>query len=348
MFGSRLFRKSNKEPVRNEFAYGEEKDEGLEEGDFARSLDELSADDIVLNETAARKKGASVFEWIRRIIFWGSLVVFIGSLVMLAQNLIARQKAKDIYAQLQMDFFSDDFSEGLGLTTDLDRLAKDQADGSLANVTDIRTDRSALPALEVEQKTYNLELEKIRARLTSLAQINPDLYGYIVVDGTHINYPIVQGTDNDYYLNHVYNGDYLPIGSIFVDYRNDKTIDENYNTVIYGHNITSGAMFHDITLFYEEEYMNEKLITIYTMDGIFIYEPFSVYQARSDYNYFKTSFNSAAELVKFAETARENSRVQKDITFTEDDRLLTLSTCTNSENNLRYALHAKLIKVIRD
>ncbi len=228
-------------------------------------------------------------------------------------------------------------------------LAEDTENNSLVGMSEaIENLSDEDDTVQTEQKQYNEELEMVRAKLSSLAQKNPDLYGWISVEGTNINYPIVQGDDNSYYLNHAYTGDYLPIGAIFVDYRNNTSITKNYNTVIYGHNITSGTMFHDIEKFYNDDYFNEKYIVIYTMDGIYYYKPFSIYKARYDYQYFRTAFTSADDFISFANEMRDNSQKEKDIEFTKNDRILTLSTCTNVINSERYALHARLVKTIVD
>jgi sortase B len=233
-------------------------------------------------------------------------------------------------------------------------LASDTESTTLNDMTSIRSGMAAenageaKPAAEEEEKKHNEELEKMRAGLMSLAQINPDVYGWITVEGTNINYPLVQGEDNDHYLNHAYTGDYLPIGSIFVDFRCEESITRNFNTVIYGHNITTGAMFHDVTKFFKDEYFNGTYIYVYTLDGIYVYEPFSIYKTREDYNYFRTAFSSVEKFVEFAEELRDNSDKAKDVTFGKNDRILTLSTCTNIVQSERYALHARLVKTILD
>lgn len=333
----------------------EEGDVDFGQGVFINSLDDFSADDVVLNDAAVKAAKVTPIEIIRRIMFWVCLGTFVISFSMLIENLIAKQKGDEIYAQLENEFLSSGFSFG----SMSDFTPEEGAVKYLAADREAKTTLSITARSEgaVDENTtssgtqsggYNEELEKMRAGLSSLAQINPDVYGWIAVDGTQINYPIVQGEDNDYYLDHAYTGDYLPIGSIFADYRNNESVTKNYNTILYGHNITSGSMFHDVTKFFEDEYFDNSYIYIYTTDGIFVYEPFSVYETRYDYNYFKTSFKNAEEFIAFAEEVRDNSSMEKDIEFNGNDRIITLSTCTNGAYYSRYALHAKLIKTIVD
>ncbi|MBQ4354736.1 MAG: class B sortase [Clostridia bacterium] len=333
-----------------------ETDADFKSGLFINSLDHLTEDDIVMNETAEKMSRTSPLEWIRRVLFVFFAGMFVVSCVLLVDNLIDKQKSAAIYDQLQGEFFSSGFSfdPSMAFNPEEGAVSYLTADTTLM-VTPCMTDimngiEMEQPINAVVQKEYNEELVKMRAGLASLRQINEDLYGWISVEGTTINYPIVQGEDNDYYLDHAYTGDYLPNGSIFADYRNHTSITKNYNTVLYGHNITSGAMFHDVTKFFKDEYFEGVYINVYTDDGIFIYEPFSVYETRYDYNYFKTGFTSAENFIAFAEQMRDNSSMKSkaDMTFTERDRILTLSTCTNGAYYARYALHAKLVKTILD
>ena len=336
----------------------EKQENGFENGTFLNSLDDLSERDIELNAAAEQAAKLSFTEILRRIVFYSCFAVFIVSCLLLVQNLIAKQRGVEIYDRLEQEFFSTGFSLDLADAFRPDEgavkyLAAGAESPTLNDMTSIRNGMEAQNAEEpavLPEEEHNEELEKMRAGLMSLARINPDVYGWITVEGTNINYPLVQGEDNDYYLNHAYTGEFLPNGSIFVDYRNYDDIMKNFNTVMYGHNIPSGAMFHDVEKFIKDatykDYFYNTTINIYTNDGIFIYEPFAVYKTRMDYNYFKTGFKTPGDFVTFCEEVKANSKHQKDMTFTETDRIITMSTCTNILNSERYALHAKLIKAI--
>lgn len=325
----------------------------FENGRFLNSVEQLSEEDVELSATTVRKTPSDLP---RKIAFAFFSVTFILSCAMLIQNLVSKYKAAQIYDRLEEEFFSAGFQFDVTDAQPVDEgeVGRLKADVELSGMATMSENLEKLHSeddseTEIEKKEYNEELEKMRAGLASLAQINPDIYGWITVEGTAINYPLVQGEDNDYYLSHAYTGDYLPEGSIFVDYHNSKSITKNYNTVFYGHNITTGAMFHDVTKFFKDSYMNGAYIYVYTYDGVYIYEPFSVYESRYDYNYFKTGFTGAEDFIAFAEEVRDNSAVaKKDVSFGENDRLLTLSTCTNGVYTQRYALHARLIKTITD
>ena len=196
------------------------------------------------------------------------------------------------------------------------------------------------------------KLSQIRASISELKEQNPDVYGWIFVSDSDINYPIVKGTDNRYYLNHSIEKSYLAIGTIFADSNCKETITDNYNTVFYGHNVVTdrkgSSMFHDVTKFLDSEYFNNTMIYIYTMDGIFVYKPFSIYGTTSDHFYFTTEFTGEAAFLKFASDVKALSSHKTDAEIKSGDTIITLSTCTNGPKNARYALHAVLIDHISD
>ena len=332
-----------------------ESDADFQSGLFINSLDDLAEDDIPLSDTAREAMKTPASEYFRRIMFWLFFASFLVSSFLLVRNLIQKQQATKIYSQLQEEFFAAGFTFDVSDAFRTDRsetpgLAEDSEQHTIRTMTELlEGGENEIPEdASVTVHSYNAELEKMRAFLQSAKRTCPDLYAWINVSGTNINYPITQSEDNSYYLNHAANGDYNPEGSIFADYRNDDSITKNYNTVFYGHNISNGAMFHDVTKFFKDEFFNGVYIYVSTMDGIYVYEPFAVYETAYDSDYFKVRFSSADEFVAFAEECQNLSTKSKDFTFSGRDRILTLSTCTNGYFTQRYALHAKLIKTILD
>ncbi len=200
----------------------------------------------------------------------------------------------------------------------------------------------------IENTVYNEEVELMKAKLSALKNTYPDIYGQIIINDTVINYPVVKGEDNDYYLNHAFTGEPLSIGSVFADYRLNDYILDNYNTVFYAHNSSTGKMFADVMKYaYDEEFFNTHNIYVYTPTGLYVFEPFNLSVFQSNYPYFKTRFSSGAEFVKFANEMQSHSQYKKRAEFDEDDRIITLSTCTKlGIKSLRYCLQAKLIEVI--
>lgn len=297
-------------------------------------------------------KNRSSFAKLRNVLFFVFLALFIISATLLAVSIFQRENGNRIYEDAK-DIFASAVDNGFEITLSESVSGLEADKGSAANesITDKLggAEQDTQPA-DDEKKEYNEVLEKVRAGLNSLRQINEDIYGWIKVSGTSIDYPIMQCGNNDHYLNHAYNGEYSPLGSIFADYRCSDKITDNLNTVLYGHNLLTGGsdMFHDIEMFLDREFFTSARIIVYTFDGIYVYEPFSVYEARYDYNYYKTEFHDEEAFIAFANAVTDNSRHENDVSFSAEDRILTLSTCTNYEHFTRYALHAKLINAIED
>ena len=105
-------------------------------------------------------------------------------------------------------------------------------------------------------------------------------------------------------------------------------------------------MFHDMTKFLNEDFFRSAKIYIYTMEGVYIYQPVSVYQTTAEYQYFRTEFGSEASFLEFANEVVSNSKFASDAVLSAGDTMITLSTCTNGAANGRYALHAKLVETI--
>ena len=176
-----------------------------------------------------------------------------------------------------------------------------------------------------------------------LKELYPDTYGYIVIDGTDVSYPIMRASNNDFYLNRAYTGEYSPVGSVFADYRSEDDPGNNANTVLYAHNLMYGGMFHALEEMYlDGELFERALVRLYTSDCEYVYKPVSVYETVSDGDYFETEFADDGEIAEFKETVISRSVHSADIPDI-DGVMLTLSTCTNRLQSGRYALHAILI-----
>lgn len=196
-----------------------------------------------------------------------------------------------------------------------------------------------------EEKDLNVS-EKYIIDFEKLMKINSDIIGWIKVEGTEIEYPVVQGTDNSFYLKHSLDKTYNAAGWIFADYRNQFGKQRDKNTIIYGHNRRDGSMFCSLkdvlkSDWYEENKKERKIIFI-TKDEKNIYEPFSAYQIEQESYYLTTKFSTNEEYNKFLQTIKLRTEVNFNVDITENDEILTLSTCANN-NDYRIVLHAKKI-----
>ena len=189
---------------------------------------------------------------------------------------------------------------------------------------------------QVEEKTYNIDFAKLK-------EMNSDTVAWVKVEGTDVEYTVVQANNNDYYLNHNFEKQYNSAGWIFADYKN-KLDGTDKNIIVYGHNRRDGSMFASLkNILKEEWYTNEenRKVTFVTEDEYSTYEVFSVYQIEREEYYLTTSFANG-EFREFIENIKNRSTVDFNVDVTEADRILTLSTCAN-DNKYRVVLHAKKI-----
>ena len=172
----------------------------------------------------------------------------------------------------------------------------------------------------------------------ALREINPDVVGWIYIEGTSINYPMVQGADNSYYLYRLFDGTENKSGSIFVDYRNSRDLSDR-NTVLYGHNLQSGAMFHDILLYKDQTFYEEHpTALLLTPERNYKIELIAGYVTDMNSDAWKMKFESDVEFALWLEQGIIQSTFQSAVRPTAQDRVVTFSTCTYEYNDARYVL----------
>ena len=207
----------------------------------------------------------------------------------------------------------------------------------LAEVQDIY-DSLEIPEEEVSYGDF-------RSQFFDLHKINPDIVGWITVEGTIINYPILQTKDNDYYLNRNYKGEDSRAGSIFMDYRNNVE-EENRNTIVYGHRMKDDTMFNSLTNYLDEEFFKaHQTINYDTMYGSYDAEVFAAYYTTTDFDYIQTDFESDEEYASFLNEVEDKSEIEADFDVNADDQIVTLSTCdyTLDPDKGRLVVHAKIV-----
>lgn len=174
-----------------------------------------------------------------------------------------------------------------------------------------------------------------------LTKINEDYKIWINVSNTNINYPVVQGTDNDFYLNHDFNKRESSSGAIFLDYKND--IDKDKNIIIYGHNMKNKTMFQNLMKFKDKSFCEQdNKITLIIDDIIYEYDIFSAYVSDVKDVNLKINFKDDKEYLKYIEDIKKKSIFNRDIDIKSNDRIITLSTCSYEKNNARMIIHGKL------
>ena len=178
-----------------------------------------------------------------------------------------------------------------------------------------------------------------------LIKINEDYKMWIEVPNTNINYPVVQGEDNDFYLNHDFNKKESSSGAIFIDYKNN--IEKDKNIIIYGHNMRNKSMFQNLMKFKDEAFWKENSKIILTIGGKrYEYKIFSSYISNAKDIDLKTNFENDDEYLKYIDSIKKKSIFHRDIDIKSDDRIITLSTCSYEEDNNRMIIHGILEKII--
>ena len=298
----------------------------------------LSADDIVPEE----KKKQTVFSFLsshlRQIVLVLCLAVLIGSLVRIFDSLRHYAMADSIYHQIENEILGEGGAEMMyaaapSLTTPDYAASQSLTEKDLSDYTN------------TDVNTINKEFERVRNKLVTLKQQYPNLYGWISIPGTNISYPVMQSYDNSYYLTRSYTGSSLKAGSIFADFRCSRELMRNYNLVVYGHHMTNNSMFHALDNYLNEDFFRKnKTIIVYTLDGMFTYEIFSIFETNKYYDYIQTDFYTRASFVSFANEMAGNSIFRTGRTFTESDRLITLSTCNNRTEDGRLAVQGVMVE----
>lgn len=182
-----------------------------------------------------------------------------------------------------------------------------------------------------------------------LKKENPDTVAWIKVNGTNIDYPVVQRADNQYYLYHSFDNSFNYAGWIFSDYRNNLN-SLNKNSVIYGHGRLDGSMFGSLKNVFDESWLKEKsnnVIFLVTEEAKYTWEIFSTYSIKSESYYIITDFNNKEEYQEWLNTVKKRSSYDFKKKITTKDKVLTLSTCKNDHGD-RIAVHAKLINKIKN
>lgn len=180
---------------------------------------------------------------------------------------------------------------------------------------------------------------------TELLQKNSDTVAWIKVNNTNVNYSVVQSDDNEYYLKHDFNKNSNFGGWVYGDYRDDFTYFGN-NTILYGHNLINRTMFGSLIWCQKESwYTNEEnlYIKISTPASNTIWKIFSIYQIKPEVYYLKTYFETTEEHQEFLDTLKNRSIYNFNEELTTNDKILTLSTCSD-DGTKRAVIHAKMVK----
>lgn len=185
---------------------------------------------------------------------------------------------------------------------------------------------------------------------TPLYDMNSDIKGWIIIPSTVINYPVVETSDNSYYLSKGFNKTKDNHGTLFLDYR-DNINPMSQNLIIYGHEMRDGQMFHSIRNYANVDFYNSSpIITFNTLYNNEKWEVFAAFIANTVpsqgyvFNYLITNFSSSNDFTSFINEVKARSLIKTSVDVNPGDTLLTLSTCTYELPEARFVVMARRVR----
>ncbi|MDD7223672.1 MAG: class B sortase [Lachnospiraceae bacterium] len=221
------------------------------------------------------------------------------------------------------------------------------------NATETAEKVSDIKPIELEEAEERKELKSNENRedfpemevdFKALREKNPDTVGWLYVGSCGISYPIVQGEDNDYYMNHTFEGTVNSSGAIIMDYRDDKYL-KDWNTFIYGHNMKNGSMFGSLKKLLNDEtlYDSDPYIYVYLPGYIYRYKIFSYYKDKPDSKMYWTA-DTLQEYRQYIRDALSLSVRDLGVETSEENNMVTLVTCSGSgAGKMRFFVHGEFI-----
>lgn len=180
-----------------------------------------------------------------------------------------------------------------------------------------------------------------------LLAVNDEIVGWLYCEDTRINYPVVQGSDDDFYLKHNYKKERQNVGSVFVEALNRPGFADS-NTVIYGHQMNDGSMFDVLDSWKEQEfYEAHPVMWLLTPEENYKVLLFSGYTTAALSDTYTVFTGPCRQLEEYLEQCAANSDFQAKVELNGDAKYITLSTCAYDFENARYVLHGKLVPVGR-
>lgn len=249
---------------------------------------------------------------IRRILMIVLLLIFLGSVASILLALYQYQKNDRLYAE------------------------------GAANYTRIQT---AAPAETGPAGEEEKVLAPIVVNFAGLSAVNEDVTGWIYCEGTKIDYPVLQGADNDFYLHHNYIRESSSAASIFVD-ANNRSGFADANTIIYGHHMRDGSMFAGLDEWAKQEYYEDHpVMWLLTPEQDYRIDLFAGYTTSADADTYMIFHENDEAFLSYLDSCAKQSDFTSEILPDGDGRYVVLSTCAYVFDNARYVLHGKLVPV---
>ena len=183
----------------------------------------------------------------------------------------------------------------------------------------------------------------IDVNFEALNEMNANVVGWLYCEGTPINYPVVQSSDNSYYLNRLYDDQKNSSGAIFMDAMNAPDLSDA-NTIIYGHNMKNGTMFASLANYYSQSYYEAHPVIYYlTRDRDYRIDVFASYETPGGSDAFTIFFDSEQTYSNYLQKRWNMSQIDtSSLPMSTDDNIVTLTTCSYDYNDARYVVQGKV------
>lgn len=240
-----------------------------------------------------------------------------------------------------------------------EKLAQSTTAQEVTSTEELQSEEETTQALEGYKKEavrlmtkYGIEVPEKNIDFDAMhREISEDIYAWIYIPNTHIDYPVFQHpTDNSYYLEHNIDGSEGYPGCIYTENYNAKDFSDPH-TVIYGHNMRDTTMFSDLHLYEDEDFFeNNRYVYIYTEDMVYVYKIFAAYQTNNAHQLLNYDFSQKETVKSYLDNTAmrmQEPMIYDDTTvFSGDDQILTLSTCVMTERqfHLRYIVQSLRLK----
>lgn len=275
---------------------------------------------------------------LRRILIALLALLLLGSAAFFGHQLYQYHLGEQVYSE----------AEKLVQLPDLTQIREPEppapAASSSASSSTAGTASSQAPADEPSQPVYaDPYADALRSMdFAALREVNDDVLGWILIPNTRLSYPLLQGEDNEYYLNRTWKKSRNSVGAIFLECRSSPDLSD-FNTIVYGHRMNNRSMF-GILLNYKDQSYWEKHPTFYITDdnGSHAYDVFAAYEVGVTQPTYRLEVTEEADKQAVLDFCVEQSVLDTGIVPTPADRIVTLSTCTGQGHETRWVVQGVL------
>ena len=261
------------------------------------------------------------------------LVRLLLSLLLAATFLYSAYKLLDYYVDTKKN-------------TNLNEEMIEQSVSSITtSVTNNKDSESEIVEADETEPHMPVETSPISVDFDTLKEANDDVIGWLYCEDTPINYPVLQSDDNSYYLRRLVNGEWNIAGSLFMDYRNNLS-NNDWNTVIYGHNMKNDSMFGTLPEYRNQDYYEQHPVMYFlTPEADYKIELIAGFVTPSDSALYDVYISESDRTSLYDELFKLSDFQSNEYSFDENVQLLTISTCSYEYETARYVVVGKMIPV---